>query len=364
MLVAMLAACPCLADGGFDGAIDVARSRVVKLYGLGAGAEVGYGSGIIVSGDGKVLTVLSLLIDAHRITAIVADGTAYRATVIARDPNRQLALLQLTLLEQSAMDSLGVDVTRGNEMPVPHVQAFDHFTLDDRQVENPSHKQAGSRCYRDIAPGDWVIGAGNPFRIAQGAEPVSITHGVFQVRTDMDATRRFRDFPYHGDVLVIDGIVNNPGFAGGALVDLDGCLVGMIGRAVRLRSTHTALNYAIPREVLRAFMDEALSKPAGEKIVDKQIENPSHKPIDLGIRMAKVGYRKVLPFVERVVADSPAGRAGVQADDLILAVNGRNVSDVKTFLHVVASLRAVQGVELVVRRGRTIKTMRIEGNSE
>ena len=81
--------------GGFDRAIEAALPRVVKLYGLGAGLEKGYGSGVLVSEDGKVLTVFSLLIDSHRLRAVTADGTAYGAKVLARDRDRQLALLQL-----------------------------------------------------------------------------------------------------------------------------------------------------------------------------------------------------------------------------------------------------------------------------
>ena len=60
--------------GGFDRAVSAVGPRVVKLYGLRAGREPGFGSGIIVSEDGLVLTVFSLLIDARRIRAVTADG--------------------------------------------------------------------------------------------------------------------------------------------------------------------------------------------------------------------------------------------------------------------------------------------------
>src|SRR3990172_5761678 len=52
--------------GGYDRPIETLLPRVVKLYGLGAGAQAGYATGLIVSPDGLVLTVFSLLIDARR----------------------------------------------------------------------------------------------------------------------------------------------------------------------------------------------------------------------------------------------------------------------------------------------------------
>ncbi|MEK7732280.1 MAG: hypothetical protein AAB363_10530, partial [Planctomycetota bacterium] len=59
LLIASLVASIAARDGGFDRAIDSALPRVVKLYGLGVGAQAGYGTGIVVSSDGLVLTVLS-----------------------------------------------------------------------------------------------------------------------------------------------------------------------------------------------------------------------------------------------------------------------------------------------------------------
>ena len=81
--------------GGFDLAIESASARVVKLYGIGAGLQAGYGTGTLVSRDGLVVTVLSLLIDARTIHATAEDGSKYEADVLYRDPQRQLALLRL-----------------------------------------------------------------------------------------------------------------------------------------------------------------------------------------------------------------------------------------------------------------------------
>ena len=212
----------------------------------------------------------------------------------------------------------------------------------------------------EVVPGDWVIAAGNAFKVAQGAEPVSIAHGVFSARIKLDARRRVKDFPYRGDVLVIDAITSNPGGPGSALVNLDGELLGMVGRLVTSNLTHTHFNYAIPRDVLAAFVRDAADPTIRSALARGKDRPDAVKRIDLGIRLARVGYKQVLPFVERVRRDSPAHRAGVRKDDLILSVNGRTVKDVREYDVRITSLSPDEPVDLIVRRGEHIVAIRVE----
>ncbi len=324
--------------GGFDCSIEAALPRVVKLYGLGAGIQAGYGTGVIVSEDGIVVTVLSLLIDAHTIRAVGADGTRYEAQVLYRDGKRQLALLQL-LRPGEALTPV-----RKDSAPPSGVGPLPFFDLTAETA---------------LMPGDWVVAAGNPFKVATGSERMSIAHGVFSTRTYLDARRRVKDFPYRGEVLVIDAITSNPGGPGSALVNLDGEFVGMIGRVVVSNLSHTHLNYAVPREVLLDFYRRATSpsKKAGKPA---NAEDAVPTPVDPGIRMARTGYRTVLPFVERVQRDSPAMRAGLRRDDLILSINSRPVANLKEYDRRLSALRPGEPIDLVVRRGRAIRTIRIE----
>lgn len=327
--------------GAFDRAIEAAFPRVVKLYGLRAGMQVGYGTGVIVSEDGHVMTVSSLLIDARHIRAVTADGTLYGAEVVHRDPERQLALLHLK-------PSTGLDASG----ETPQIGPFLFFDLAEAV---------------SLVPGDWVLAAGNAFKVADGAESVSLAHGVFSTRTRLDARRRARDFPYHGDVLVVDAITSNPGAPGSALVNVDGAFVGMIGRVVVSNLTHTNFNYAIPGDVLHKFYLEATSTAeapadAASKRFRKGLDRTaaSLDRVNLGIRVSQVGYRRVLPFVERVRPDSPAERAGLRKDDLILSVNGRSIADAAAYKARLRLLTPEDSVDLVIRRGRSILAIHIE----
>ncbi|MFQ5493956.1 MAG: S1C family serine protease [Phycisphaerae bacterium] len=332
---------PSGAANGFSHAIDSVLPRVVKLYGLGAGLQAGYGSGVIVSPDGQVLTVFSLLIDARRIRAVAWDGRDYGATVLYRDRRRQLALLQLTPPDAPA------DATSTEPVgPLPYFDLSQETTL---------------------TPGDWILAAGNAFKVATGAEPVSLAHGIFSIRTRLDARRRLKDFPYRGDVLVIDAIAANPGAPGSAVVNLDGRFVGMIGRVVTSNLTHTHFNYALPRDVLHEFLEQA-RRAADEgstgprmSLRSRRLERTAARDRrDPGIRLSRVGYRTVLPFVDRVRPDSPAHRAGVRKDDLILSVNGRSVPDAAAYDKRLATLSPGEPLKLVIRRGNEILSLRID----
>lgn len=345
LALAMLVACVISPEvsraGAFDQALESVMPRVVKLYGRRVGRQAGYGTGFLVSNQGHVVTVLSVLIDARRIRAVTADGTLYEADVVARDRRRQLALLKLK------------PVAANNESGEPvGDEVFQQYPFFDLTIDTP------------LQPGDCMLAAGNAFKVADGAEPATVAHGIFSARTRLDARRRLKDFPYQGEVLVIDAITSNPGAPGSAVVNLDGAFVGMIGRVVVSNLTHTHFNYAMPREVLADFVDAALTASGdgsgSEWIgVDSLALDADTKPFDTGIRLSKIGYQKLLPFVERVRIASPARSAGVRKDDLILAVNGRNVGDVTQFDTQMRRADPGKPIELVIRRGNAILTVTI-----
>ncbi len=320
----------------YQGPIEALLPRVVKLYGLAAGAQAGYGTGVIVSEDGLVLTVFSLLIDARHVRVVTSDGTLYDAEVVRRDADRQLAMLRLRPPGAAAEGQPAVG-------PLPY---FD-LACGEADAE------------KRVRSGDWVVIAGNPFKVAEGAEPVSIAHGIVSARTRLDARRSFKDFPYRGDVLVLDAVTSNPGGPGSAVVDIEGRFVGMVGREVTSNLTHTHFNYAMPRDVLCEFFLEAtgkrpLSVPLAAQMATENV------PVDPGIRLTRTGYRSLPPMVERIRKGSPAERAGVRPDDLILSVNGRSVSDASEYDERLKSLTAGEPIDLVIRRGRTIVSVRLE----
>ncbi len=331
-------ACVALASsaraGGFDPAIEAVSERVVRLFGLKAGLSAGYGSGVLVSDDGLVVTVISLLLDAERLRVVTPDGTTYGADILARDREKQLALLRLKPLSQYDR--------RGRRVQGAAVGAgqFKYFEPGDS---------------RALHPGDWVIAGGNPFKVAQGDERISTSVGVFSTRTELDARRKTREFPFRGEILIIDTVTSTPGSPGGALVNLDGAWVGLIGRLVVSNRTHTNLNYAVPVETVDAFVRSALDPDGSAQAAADVIAEPFH-----GIKLFELGYQKKLVYVDGVKRRSPARRAGVKKDDLIVSIGGKSVSDIVSFKEVMRRRSPGDKVKLVVIRDEEIKTMTIE----
>lgn len=315
---------------GVDRAIDALMTRVVRLHGVKAGLAAGYGSGVLISGDGLVVTVQSLLLNTDRLRAVAADGMEYGAQLIHADKDMQLALLRLTPTTQYG---------RGGQRVIPVIgpDTFEFFEPGDST---------------GLRPGDWVAAGGNPFKVSSGSEPISITVGVFSTRAPLDARRKTRDFSYHGEVLVIDAITANPGAPGGALVDLDGNWVGLVGREVTSNLTHTHFNYAIPVETVMNWVAGVLNperRPVESGDADRE---PFH-----GIKLFELGYQKKLVYVERVRRDSPADRAGLRKDDLIVSIDGHSIRDIGTFHDVLRSHAPGDTVVLMVIRNERIESL-------
>ncbi len=331
-----------LGQGGFERAISSALPRSVKLYGLKVGQQVGYGTGTIVSADGHVITVYTLLLESNKLRVVTADGTRYHGKLVTFDREKQLALIRMTTVMEG--DSA--------------VGALPFFDIGCAEGAPPY----GASCEPELLPGDWVVAAGNPFKIAEGAEPASVAHGVYSARTRLDARRKVKEFSYHGDVLVIDAVTSNPGAPGSPLVNLDGELVGVIGRLVVSNLTHTKFNYAIPRDVLRSFLLKALKLGDAGAIVEGEARSKlgsDFSAVDAGIRIARTGYMRLPPFVERVRRGSPAAKAGVRRDDLILSVNGHSVPDLVSYDKRMGRIGSDEPVDLVIQRKKRVITVRI-----
>jgi S1-C subfamily serine protease len=285
-----------------------AQKKCVKIYGGGIGREHGYATGIIVSGEGHILTAQGVYLAGERIRVATPDGEVHFAKVERRDDGLQIALLK-------------IDATTP-----------DHFELNT----TPAAKT-----------GDWVMAVNNAFNVADIEEPLSIHFGIVSMRAELDTKKRAQDSNVAGEVLLVDAITSNPGAAGGALVMVDGRLAGMVGKVLESEATNTRLNYAVPNDLLAQFV-------AGKTtVVDNGDPKPKGRP-ELGIRIQRIGSKRAPAYIDRVIADSPAAKAGLKADDLVLEINAEWVRNVRDYDSLFKELRPGDKVVVIVKRGEDI----------
>jgi S1-C subfamily serine protease len=319
-MAAALAVCAGIAageeasEGPFGEAVAYAQDRTVKIVGAGIGREEGFASGIIVSNEGHILTAHGLYLAAERLRVVLPDGSVHLARIERRSPSLPVALLK-------------IDAATPRYFDVP---------------EKPFAR-----------PGDWVLAVSNAFRVADGAEPVSVNLGVVSLRTRLDAKRGTQEVPYDGELLLVDAITSNPGAPGGAVVDSRGRLAGMIGKIIESRSIGTRLNYAVPADLLAAFLAD---KPIeGAPAVAAGVgSNAAEARAELGVRLFTLAGKGGPAFIDRVLAGSPAAVAGLKPDDLVVSLDGRTVPDVREFERLAASVRPGQEVVLIVKRKQEV----------
>jgi serine protease Do len=308
----------------FQDALAAAQQRCVKIYGAAAGAEVGYATGVIVSSDGLILTAHGIYLAGSAIRVVTADGVTHQATIVRRSEPLQSVLLKIDAKTPAWFD-----------LP-----------------KKPAAQQ-----------GDWVLSVSNLFQVADGKEELSVNLGVVSLRTPIEARHRTQDSPYQADALLVDAITSNPGAPGGAVVDADGKLVGMIGKILESTNTNTRINYAIPADLLYPFVHEQTGDVAIVKPAPSEAASSAQKA-SLGIRPFLLSGKRSPAYIDSVVPGSAAARAGLKKDDLVMAIGGDSVKDVRDYEGAVARLRPGVEVTFLVKRKQDILELKVTPEAE
>ncbi len=295
--------------------IEQAQTKMVKIYGAGGFRGMqSYQSGMLISPGGHVLTVYSYVLDTDYVTAVTHDGRRFEAELLGADPRLEVAVLKIDAAE----------------MP--------HFNLDEAVEAG-----AGTR----------IIALSNLFGVAMGNEPASAQRGTVAARTNLQARRGQFETSYRGPVYVLDATTNNPGAAGGALLDLRGRLVGVLGKELRNAQNHTWLNYALPIAELKPSVSQiqaGVFAPVQEKPEAAKPELAYSLEV-LGIRLVPDVLDRTPPFVEYVRAGSPAARAGIRPDDLVLLLGEQLIQSCASLREELEYMELDGEVPLTILRG-------------
>ena len=257
----------------------------------------GGGSGVVIDPRGYGLTsfhVVRACVESRRGYGGLADGRLYPLTILGIDPGGDIALFRL----------------EGKE-------SFDCAPLGDSDT---------------LRVGQWVAALGNPFMLAEDYTP-TITLGI------VSGLHRYQhgqgNALEYADCIQVSTSIN-PGNSGGPLVDLDGCVVGINGRASfeERGRVNVGLGYAVSINQIKRFLP---GLRAGRML--------EHGTLGATVRDMPDGL-----VVSAIQEFSAAERAGVQLGDLVAAVAGRRVRTANDYNNVLAMLPADWPVGLNLRR--------------
>jgi serine protease Do len=294
----------------------------------------------MVDPKGYILTVNNHILMTQDLRVHLHDGRIYHGCkVVAREPELDVALIKI-------------------EADVSKLPCFDFAKAAAAPLAEA---------------GDWVLAFSNQFAIATGNEPMSLQKGVIQAYTELRGRRGIFSAPFGGDVYFTDAIANNPGAAGGAITTRRGDLIGIIGRELKNTLSDTWINYAMPvqakAEVVRKDKTETVSLAdfVRDGIAHKYVTAEGGKKKD---REAADGFTGIIlvpnavavtpPYVEDIMPDSPAAKAGLKPDDLIVYVDGELIPSIKMYRELVRYIRPGTEVILEVQRGNKLTTIRLK----
>jgi len=337
------AAAPAPAAEPVNKVADQVNEKMVKIFGSGGfKGLVNYSTGILVSEDGHILTVASQALDTAELIVHLYDGRKMKAVVVVTEPVLDIALLKIKV------DGKKLDEPTGLNLP---------FFNYAESLKRPLAEA-----------GDWVLGFSNQFEIATRNEPMSVQQGTVSSYSKLHGRRGIFDFPYTGEVYVIDAITNNPGAGGGALVDRKGQLLGIIGREIKNTQSETWINYAIPLsakvEVVEKDKPKTVSLPEFVSLAMQGKYKPTEKQIVSitaggfhGMRFVPNILERTPPYVDELHPNSPAVKAGIQINDLVSFIDGEPIYSIKSFNDYMRKTKPKTTVRLEVRRGDNLVTI-------
>ncbi|WP_068470063.1 DegQ family serine endoprotease [Candidatus Protochlamydia phocaeensis] len=268
---------------------------------------VGQASGVIVSPDGYILTNSHVVHDMDAINVQLTDGREFKAKVLGDDPNSDLALIKI------------------------EAQNLPYLTLGNSD---------------DIEVGQWVAAIGNPFGLQ-----ATLTVGVVSAKS-----RNNLDIARYEDFIQTDAAINR-GNSGGPLVNLDGEVIGInTAIATNSSSSYMGIGFAIPSNMAKHVMEEILS----DGKVSRGFLGVSLQSIDYNLAKA-FGLDKVEgALVANVVKGSPADKAGIQTEDIILKINDRPVENAAALRNAIYMMKPGTRVDLTILRKDKIMQLPLE----
>ena len=264
------------------------------------------GSGVIVSSEGYILTNNHLVGNADEVIVRLPDKREFDAEIVGTDERTDVAVLKID----------------AEDLPTVSIGDSDILRL-----------------------GESVIAIGYPFQVGQ-----TVTKGIVSAlnRGNLRLTQ-------YENFIQTDAAIN-PGNSGGALINTKGELIGINTAILSRTGGSQGIGFAIPISMAKGVMEKILRDG---RVVRGWL---GVLPQDIDPQMAELFEADVTEgvLITEIVEDSPAEKAGIERDDIIITFNGKPVRDGMAFRNLVAATDPGEKVDIELIRGGRPKHMTIE----
>ncbi|MCB0532731.1 MAG: trypsin-like peptidase domain-containing protein [Lewinellaceae bacterium] len=271
--------------------------------------RAGTGSGVIYSSDGYILTNNHVVEFADEFEITLYDNREFRARLIGADPSTDMAVLKI-----DAKDLPAIEIGNSD----------------------------------DVKVGEWALAVGNPFDLTS-----TVTAGIISAKSrDINIIRKGAPIE---SFIQTDAAVN-PGNSGGALVDVGGRLIGINSAIATPTGVFAGYSFAIPVNLATRIADDLVKYGKFRR---------AYLGVDIATMDSNLARDLDLPYsqgiwVKDLDPEGSAARAGVQPNDIITQINGKNVTTVPELQELIGRSKAGETVQLTLMRHGTAKSVTVK----
>jgi serine protease Do len=259
----------------------------------------GIGSGVIITGDGYIVTNNHVIENSDKITVTLNDKREFEAKVVGTDHSTDLALLKIK------------------------TEGLPFITFGNSDA---------------LRVGEWVLAVGNPFNISS-----TVTAGIISAK---GRSMSIIEDDYRIESFIQTDASVNRGNSGGALVNLKGEMIGINTAIVSPTGGNVGISFAIPSSIV-------------QKVVKDLIEFGTVQRAIMGVQIAEITAELAKDkgldqlegvYVENVNDNSAAKEAGIESGDIIIQINSITVKSPSELQEMVGRYRPGDKINVLVKR--------------
>lgn len=262
----------------------------------------GSGSGVIISENGYIITNNHVIDNASEIKVTTYDKKTYTAELIGTDPATDLAVIKID----------------ASKLPLAYFANID-----------------------DVKIGEMVLAVGNPLGLNS-----TITQGVVSAIGRGSLNLRARGGKQTVENFIQTDAAINPGNSGGGLFDLNGALIGINTAIASQNGSFIGYGFAVPIDLVKNIAEDLIED--GE--INRGYIGVQFEPVSEAMAKALNMEKIIGVVVQDVVKKSPAEKAGIEIGDVIIAVDGKEITSSNQLQGLVFTKKSGEKVELTLLR--------------